>query len=61
MAKQEGLQAPPIQEGAQDPPTPQDPPAPHAPQVLQAPKQPVPHMLPLTWSHFKPEFSGKPD
>ena len=46
MAK-EGLQAPPIPEGAQDPPAP------------QAPQQSAPHMSPLNWSYFRPEFSGK--
>ena len=40
------------------PPVPQAPHPPQAPQVLQ---QPVLHMSPLNWSHFKPEFSGKPD
>ena len=38
--------------------------APQAPQVLQAPQQPaqqVQHMPQLNWSHFKPEFSGKPE
>ena len=52
MAKPEGPQASLIPEGDQDPP---------APQVPQALQQPVPHMLPLNRSHFKPEFSGKPD
>ena len=61
MAKPEGPQAPLIPKGAPDPPAPQDPPAPHAPQALQAPQLPIPHMLPFNWSHFKPEFSGKPD
>ena len=45
MAK-EGLQAPPMPEGAQ---------------VPLAPQQPAPHMPPLTWSHFQPKFSGKPE
>ena len=49
MAKPEGSQAPLIPEEAQDP------------QASQVSQQPVPHMLPLTWSYFKPEFSGKPD
>ena len=34
---------------------------PPAPQVPQAPQQPIPHILPLNWSHFKPKFSGKQD
>ena len=55
MAKPEGPQATLIPEGVQDPST-----SP-APQVLQAPQQPVPHMLPLNLSYFKPNFSGKPD
>ena len=25
------------------------------------PSQPIQHMLQLNWSHFKPEFAGKPD
>ena len=29
--------------------------------MLQVPQQPIPHMLLLKWSHFKPKFSGKPD
>ena len=52
MAKPEGPQAPPVPEGAQEPP---------APQVPQVPQQPVSHILPLNWSHFKPKISGKPD
>ena len=39
----------------------QDPPAPHVPQAPQVLQQPIPHMLPLNWSQFKPEFSRKPD
>ena len=45
----------------QDVPAPNPPPAPAdpaAPQALQQPAQPLVH---LNWSHFKPEFSGKPD
>ena len=40
------------------PPTPQDP---------QPPAQPAPqpqlgqHIININWSHFKPEFSGKPE
>ena len=52
MVKPEGPQAPPIPEVAQDCLAPQ------GPQTLQ---QPIPHMPPLNWSHFKPKFSGKPD
>ena len=55
MAKPEGPLALPIPEGTPDPSASQ---APHMPQALQ---QPVMHMTPLNWSHFKPEFSGKPD
>ena len=64
MANQEGPLAPSIAQGAQDPVVPQDPLAhqvPHGPQVLQVLQQPIPHMPPLNWSHFKPQFSGKPD
>ena len=32
---------------------------PYAP--LQAPQQPGQQMVHLNWSHFKSEFSGKPD
>ena len=49
MAEPEGPQASPIPQGAQDPP---------APPALQALQQPIPHMPPLNWSHFKPKFSG---
>ena len=44
MAKPEGPLAPPIHEGAQDPPAPPSPQAPQTPQALQPP---IPHMLPL--------------
>ena len=40
------------------PPPPADPPEPQAPQQPMKPAQQVVH---LNWSHFKPEFSGKPD
>ena len=56
--------SPPITEVTLDPQGPQGPPAPQAPYVLQALhvlQQPILHMLPLNWSHFKPKFSGKPD
>ena len=33
------------------------PQVPQQPAALQAPQQ----MVHLNWSHFKPEFSGKPD
>ena len=73
MADKQGPQAPPIAQGAQDPPAPQDPQppqnpqippvhqAPHVPQALQVLQQPTQHMPPLNWSHFKPTFSRKPD
>ena len=73
MANDQGSQAPPIIQGAQDPLCPQDPqppqnpPIPPVPQIHHAPQAPqvsataLPHMPPLNWSHFKPEFSGKPD
>ena len=31
------------------------------PQASQVPRHPAPHMPFLKWSHFKPEFFGKPD
>ena len=34
---------------------------PKAPQEPQALQQPAPHIPLLNWSHFKPEFSGKPE
>ena len=37
------------------------PPPPADPAVLQAPQQPGQQIVDLNWSHFKPEFSGKPD
>ena len=40
------------------PPPHADPPEPQAPQQPAQPAQQVVHM---NWSHFKPEFSGKPD
>ena len=73
MANKQGPQAPPAAEGAQGPLAPQNPPphqnpqiplVPNAPQVPQAPQvplQPASHMPLLNWSHFKPEYSGKPD
>ena len=39
-------------------PLPADQPEPQAPQQPAQPEQQVVH---LKWSHFKPEFSGKPD
>ena len=32
-----------------------------APPALQQPVQQAQHVLYLNWSHFKPEFSGKPE
>ena len=73
MADDQGPWALPIAQGAQDPLAPQDPPSPQNPQlppvpqvshvlqVLQELQQPIPHMPPLNSSHFKPQFSGKPD
>ena len=34
---------------------------PNTPQAPEALHLPIPHMPPLNWSHFKPEFSSKPD
>ena len=36
-------------------------PAPQAPQAPQQHAQQAQHILQLNWSHFKPEFSGKPE
>ena len=49
------------QPGHQAPFVPKAPQAPQVPQELQAPQQPAPHVSQLNWSHFKPEFSGKPE
>ena len=56
-----GLQAPDI-------PAPLPPPAQQTPQALQQVAQPTPHpgqqgqkIVYLKWSHFKPEFLGKPE
>ena len=38
-----------------------DVPAPTVPQALQQPVQQAQQILHLNWSHFKPEFSGKPE
>ena len=72
MTDKEGPQAPEPQgahgpPASQDPLPPQDPPSPLNPNVPvipnapQAPHPPTLHMLPLNGSHFKPEYSGKPD
>ena len=70
MADKEGPQAPSTAQGAQGPPAPQNPPPlqnpqipliTNAPQVPQALQQPTPQVPLLNWSHFKPEFSRKPD
>ena len=34
---------------------------PAVPQALQDPQQPMPQMVNLNWSYFKPEFLGRPD
>ena len=72
MADEEGPQVPAPQ-GAHDPLAPQDPPppqnphatlipnAPQAPPALELPHVPPPHMPLLNRSHFKPEYSKKPD
>ena len=52
--------------GPQTPNVPAPPPPP-APQDPQPPAQPAPqpqygqHIININWSHFKPEFSGKPE
>ena len=69
MANEECPQAPAPQ-GSNKPPAPQDPPPPqnqqvpiipNAPLALIAPQAPAPHIPQLNWSHFKSEYSGKPD
>ena len=42
-------------------PAPQAPLSPQVPQTWQQPAQQVQHMPQLNWSHFKPEFSRKPE
>ena len=42
-------------------PTPHPTQAHQAPQATQQPAQQVPHMPQLNWSHYRPEFSGKPE
>ena len=75
MADEEGPQAPVLQpaqnpQNPQNPPAgqnpqnqnPQNPPPPQNPFLPNAPQAPaIPYMPPLNWSHFKPEYSGKPD
>ena len=58
------LPAPPVPPAPQAP-APQAPPV-HAVQLPVTPNQPVSiqpiqHMPQLNWSHFKPEFAGKPN
>ena len=45
----------------QDVPAPNPPPPPADSAALQAPQQLGKQVVHLNWSHFKPEFSGKPD
>ena len=45
----------------QNVPAPKPPPPTADPSVPQAPQQPAQPMVHLNWSHFKLEFSGKPD
>ena len=59
-----GLPAPTAPPSLQAPRAPQQPVQPVQPPL--APEQPIPthpiqHMPQLHWSHFKPEFSGKPE
>ena len=65
MAGDQYPPAPPIVQGAQDPLAPQDLLPPQNPQLLPVPQVPhalqAPHMPLINWSHFKPEFSRKPD
>ena len=61
MADEEGPalhqnQNPPPDENAQNPPPPLNPFMPNAPVVPVMPQR-----LQLNWSHFKPEYTGKPD
>ena len=61
----ENNQNPPPNQNSQNPPSnknPQNPPPPFNPFVPDIPKAPeMPCMPQLNWSHFKPEYSGKPD
>ena len=46
---------------APQPPIPQQPAQPPVPPNQPIPTQPIQHMPQLSWSHFKSEFSGKPE
>ena len=73
MADEEGPQAPPAAQGTHGPLAPQNPSpfqnpqiplvpnAPQAPQVPQSLHQYAQCVPLMNWSHFKPEFSRKPD
>ena len=66
----QGAQDPPAPQHPPPPPAPQNLPppqnpwipiTPNAPQTLETLHLLAPHILPLNWSHFKPQYSGKPD
>ena len=64
---------PQVAQGAHNSPAPQNPPPPQNPQIplipnapqvppeLEAPHLSTPLVPLLNWSHFKPQYSGKPD
>ena len=54
-----GLPAPPAPPAPQVP-APQLPAQPQVPPNQPIPTLPIQHMSQLNWSHFKPEFAGKP-
>ena len=58
------LPAPPAVPAPQAPQAPQQPVQPVQPHVASdqpVPTQPIQHMPQLNWSHFKPEYLGKPE
>ena len=66
----QGAQDPPAPQHPPPPPAPQNllppqnpwiPITPNAPQTLETLHLLAPHILPLNWSHFKPQYLGKPD
>ena len=56
-----GLPAPPTLQAPLAPQPPAQPVQPPIPSAKLVPAQPIQHMSQLNWSHFKPEFAGKPD
>ena len=56
-----GLSALPAPQAPQTPQAPQPPAQLQVPNNQPVPIQPIQHMLQLNWSHFKPEFTEKPE